>query len=90
MDALAAVTGSAHVRVLKIIHGYGSTGRGGSTRAAVLNWLYTKRGRVKAVIEGESYGLFDDTTRALRKDVGMYSDPDLDAGNRGITIVWVK
>lgn len=90
MDALAAVAGSAQLRVLKIVHGYGSSGRGGSTRTVVLNWLYRRGGRIKAVIEGESYGIADTTTMKLRQEVGTYFDPDLDALNRGITIVWVK
>jgi hypothetical protein len=42
------------------------------------------------VIEGETYALDDAATGELRLTVGAYADPDLGAGNRGITIVWVK
>jgi len=89
-DALAAVRRSGTLRVLKIVHGYGSTGRGGSTRTVVLNWAYRRRGRVKAVVEGPAYGLLDETTAGMRREVGQYPDPDLDGQNPGVTIVWVK
>jgi hypothetical protein len=89
-DALSRVRVSPSLRLLKIVHGYGSSGRGGSTKATVENWAYRERNRVRSVIAGESYGLFDETTRRMRAEVGHYQDADLDAGNRGITLVWVK
>jgi hypothetical protein len=89
-DALAAVQRSGSHRVLKIVHGYGSSGVGGSTRTVVLNWLYRRRARVKSVIEGPAYGVLDPDTAALRRAVGQYADTDLDRGNPGVTIVWVK
>jgi hypothetical protein len=89
-EALAAIRRSGSHRVLKIVHGYGSSGVGGSTRTVVLNWLYRQRTRVKAVIEGPAYGVLDPETAELRRAVGQYPDPDLDGGNPGVTIVWVK
>ena len=89
-DALAAVRHSGSHRILKIVHGYGSSGVGGSTRTVVLNWLYRRRARVKTVIEGSTYGMLDPDTAELRRAVGQYPDPDLDGGNPGVTIVWVK
>jgi hypothetical protein len=76
--------------VVKIVHGYGSTARGGSTRETVRNWLFRQRRRLRAVIEGERYSLLDPETVQLRDATGAVPDPDLGAGNRGVTIVWVK
>jgi hypothetical protein len=44
---------------------------------------------VRAVVPGESYDLLDAATLAMRAEVGQYPDPDLGAGNRGITVIWV-
>lgn len=90
LDALAHVRRSGSLRVLKIIHGYGSSGKGGSTREIVRNALFCERSRCLAVIEGERYGLLDAQTGALRAEVGRFPDQDLDAANPGITVVWVK
>ena len=89
-EALSRVRSSQSFRLLKIVHGYGSSGRGGRTKETVLNWAYRQRGRVRAIISGEAYGLFDEMTRRMRQETGPFPDPDLDASNRGITLVWVK
>jgi hypothetical protein len=90
LDALARVRRSDSLRVLKIIHGYGSSGRGGSTKEIVKNVLFRQRSRCRSVIDGERYGLLDPDTEALRAEVGRFPDEDLDAANPGITIVWVR
>ncbi len=90
LDALDHVRRSDSSRVLKIIHGYGSSGRGGSTKEIVKNALFRQRSRCLAIIEGERYGLLDPDTAALRAEVGRFPDEDLDAANPGITVVWVK
>jgi hypothetical protein len=90
LDGLRRVGLSDSSRVLKIIHGYGSSGRGGSTKDVVKNALYRQRRRCLAIIDGERYGLFDPDTVALRAEVGQFPDEDLDAANPGITVVWVK
>ena len=78
------------MRILKIIHGRGSSGRGGSTREVVRNWAFKNRGRLLAVIEGKRYALLDTDTITMRQQVGAYADTDLGAGNDGITFLWVK
>jgi hypothetical protein len=90
LDGLAHVRGSDTVRVLKIIHGYGSSGKGGSTKDLVRNTLFRQRGRFLAVIDGERYGVFDPDTAAMRVEVGRFPDQDLDTANQGITVVWVR
>lgn len=78
------------IRVLKLIHGHGSSGRGGSTREVTRNWLFTHRSRFRAIINGEEYALNDPATITLRREVGQYPDADLGQHNRGITIVWIR
>ncbi len=78
------------VRVLKVIHGYGSTGRGGLTQVVVRNWGSRMRGRFRAVIPGEEYSLYDPDTQAMRQDVGIFDDAELGSGNRGITYFWIR
>jgi hypothetical protein len=89
-DALAEIRRSSTLRILKIIHGYGSTGRGGSTKESVENWLYRRRRGLRAAISGEVYGRLDYSTQQMRSEAGQFADPDLDAVNRGVTLVWVK
>lgn len=84
------VRNASQHRAIKVIHGYGSHGRGGSTRETVRDWTYRVRRRLRAVIYGENYNIFDDDTQALRDECGQIGDPDLNAANPGITILWVK
>lgn len=89
-DAWDRARSSRETRVLKIVHGYGSGGAGGSTRTVVRNWTFRHRGRFRAVIEGERYSLFDEETQRMRGETGQEQDADLSAGNPGITVVWLR
>jgi hypothetical protein len=76
--------------VVKIIHGYGSTGRGGSLRTALRELLeqWEKEGKIKLVIFGENWSIFDPRTQDLRQRYpSLKDDSDLDQHNQGITIV---
>jgi hypothetical protein len=84
------VRSSSSLRVLKIIHGHGSTGKGGSTKTVVRNWLFRHRSKLRAIIDGENYSLFDAEVQEMRMQVGQYNDDDLGNANPGITVVWVK
>jgi hypothetical protein len=90
LDAWETVRNSHSLRVLKIIHGYGSGGKGGTTRESVRNWAFRHRGRFRGIIYGEEYALDDSATQDLRREVGQYPDRDLTMANSGITIIWVK
>ena len=87
---LMKVRNSHQYRAIKVIHGYGSHGRGGSTRETVRDWAYNARKRLRATITGESYGIFDDDTQEMRDECGKIDDHDLNSANSGITILWVK
>lgn len=89
-DAVMKVKNSSSLRVLKIIHGHGSTGKGGSTKDVARNWLFRHRSKLRAIIEGENYNLFDADVQEMRREVGQYTDTDLGNANLGITVVWVR
>ncbi len=90
LEAWSEVRNSTVLRILKIIHGHGSSGKGGMTRELVRNWLFQNRSRFKGIIEGESYAMFDQTVTSMRGETGPFDDRDLDAANPGITIVWIR
>ena len=80
----------AGVAVLKIVHGYGSSGVGGDLRIALQATLRTMiNGReIRDCIYGENWRTSDERTWALLKQMPeLKSDSDLGRGNRGITVV---
>lgn len=89
-DAWQIVRTSPSLHILKVIHGYGSSGQGGSTRTLARNWAFTHRTRFRAIINGEDYTVFDSTTQQMRQETGSFDDPDLTRGNSGILIIWVR
>ncbi len=77
-------------KVIKIIHGYGSSGRGGSIRGGVRKLLreYKSDGRLTLLIKGEDFSIFDPSTRYLiEKFPEVAKDKDLNNANRGITYI---
>ena len=75
---------------LKLIHGYGSSGRGGKIRTACRRYLreQAQAGRVKLVIAGEDFSIFEEETRRAFILCGqLRQDRDLDRENRGVTFV---
>ena len=86
---LAAAREHRHA-ILKLIHGYGSTGAGGDIRIAVQKRLRTLQdeGHIRACIFGEDWSPTDTHTWTLLKtNPALKIDPDLGKRNRGITIV---
>ena len=81
------------VRVLKVIHGYGSSGKGGALCVGLRNsfGLRKKEGVIKGLIAGEDYSIFNDTVLALLEaGPELRGDSDLNATNEGITVLWLK
>ena|SRR5580698_1662455 len=78
------------LKVIKVVHGYGSTGVGGDLRVALqatLRQMATKR-EIRDCIYGENWRTSDERTWSLLKQMPeLKSDSDLGRGNRGITIV---
>lgn len=78
------------VALLKIIHGYGSTGAGGDIRIAVQKRLcdLAEANQIRGCIFGENWAKSDERTwRLLGENRELKRDRDLGRGNRGITIV---
>jgi hypothetical protein len=76
--------------LVKLIHGYGSTGAGGEIRIAVQKRLLEmiERGQIRTLIFGENWAKSDEQAWKIvsaRKE--LKQDRDLGKGNRGITIV---
>jgi len=81
------------VRVLKVIHGYGSTGEGGTLAIGLRKsfGLRRKEGVIRGYIPGEKLSVFDDTTLKLLEEVPeVRRDRDMGRGNHGLTVVWLK
>ncbi len=83
----AKVTGN---RVLKIIHGYGSSGKGGAIKAEVGRILLQKKreGTIRDFVKGEDFTPFSaNGRRIVALDPSLGRDRDYTRGNDGISIV---
>jgi hypothetical protein len=73
---------------LVIIHGYGSSGKGGVIRQKARQWLnaQVRNGKIKRCVNGEDFGIFSNDTREM---YSKYSGLEQykDRGNHGITII---
>jgi len=74
----------------KLIHGYGSTGRGGVIRTGVRRYLseLQAKGKIKGFIPGEDFSIFDEKTlHAFQTYAALRQDSDLERHNNGVTII---
>lgn len=81
------------VKVLKIIHGYGSSGTGGKIRIEARQYLerLKKRGEIKNYVPGEKFSIFEEDTRTALLLCGeLRNDRDLDRHNNGVTFIVFK
>lgn len=81
---------SKGVRVMKIIHGWGSSGEGGTLGPAVRRSLRlrVKEGRAVLVVPGERFSSDTVEGRELgQRHPSVRRDPDFNRSNPGITIV---
>ncbi len=71
-----------------IIHGYGSSGKGGAIRIKARQWLnaQVRNGSVRSVINGEDFDVLNEKARELRRKF-----PELETllrvTNHGVTVV---
>lgn len=78
------------IAVLKIIHGYGSSGVGGELRIALQSILrqMAQRGEIRACIFGENWRQADEDAWDLVKRMPeLKQDRDFGKSNKGISIV---
>ncbi len=81
------------IKVFKIIHGYGSTGKGGGLRTGIRAYLsqLKKANIIADFIAGEDWSVFNETTRkVLDLDNSFRKDSDLDNMNSGVTIIIIS
>ena len=74
---------------VKVIHGYGSTGKGGALRGALRTSLLRrkKEGLVTRVIFGEKWSVFEEDARyAIERCPELRDDRDFNRSNEGVTI----
>ena len=77
-------------KVLKLIHGYGSSGVGGDLRIALQSTLrqMAQQHEISDCIYGEDWRTGDDRSWQLLKRIPeLKNDSDLGKGNKGITMV---
>jgi hypothetical protein len=81
------------VRVLKVIHGYGSSGKGGKLCVGLRKSfaLRKKEGVIKDFIPGEDFSIFNPTVLSLLEAAPeLRGDADLNATNEGVTLLLLK
>ena len=81
------------VRVLKVIHGYGSSGKGGALCTGLRKSfrLRKQEGVIKDFVSGEDFSIFNNTVLSLLEAVPeLRGDPDLDTTNEGVSILWLR
>jgi hypothetical protein len=81
------------VKVLKVIHGYGSSGKGGALCFGLRKsfGLRKKEGVIKDFIRGEDFTIFNDAVLDLLDAVPeLRGDPDLGSTNEGVTIIQLR
>ena len=81
------------VTVLKVIHGYGSSGTGGKLCVGLRKsfGLRKKEGAIRDFVPGEDFSIFNNTVLAMLEAAPeLRGDPDLNATNEGVTILWLK
>lgn len=89
LEALESARGSG-IKVLKVIHGWGSSGEGGVLGVGIRKSLRlrVKEGRVRQVVAGERFSSDSLEGRDLSgRHPAMRRDPDFNRANPGITIV---
>ncbi len=77
------------IRVVKIIHGYGSSGVGGKLRIGLRQELATRKqsGKIKDFFAGERFGKTEEVMPYLNQYSQLSRDPDFGRGNAGITVI---
>lgn len=90
LDQALRTAKSRKVKVVKIIHGYGSSGKGGAIKRDVQAFLTQKKssGNIRGFVPGERFSPFDAHARAMLDQCPeLAKDSDYSRGNDGITIV---
>jgi high-affinity K+ transport system ATPase subunit B len=85
-----AIARKTNIKVIKVIHGYGSTGVGGAIKPTVHDRLRTMKikGQIKMYITGEEHNEFAGSRNyLLNKFPELVETWTSDRGNKGITFI---
>ena len=85
-EALRSAELSGSARVIRVIHGYGSGGKGGTLKTTVRNWAYRRRGRIRMVIPGEEYSPLGSPVGRALQEAGI-SLQEVGPSDPGVTIL---
>jgi hypothetical protein len=91
LDSELALARQQKCTVVKLIHGYGSSGAGGDIRIAVQKRLYemAQNGQIRACIYVENWSKSNEEAwKLMQAHPDLKNDSDVGRGNRGITIVF--
>ncbi len=71
-----------------LVHGYGSTGKGGAIRQKARQWLnaQARNGKIKAVVNGEDFNILNSKAREMKAKY-IELEPLLRVTNHGVTVV---
>jgi hypothetical protein len=92
LDRELALARQEKAKLLKLVHGYGSSGEGGDIRIGVQRRLLEmiQNGQIRGCIFGENWSKSDEAAwKLLQAHAEIKSDPDLGRRNQGITIVLI-
>jgi hypothetical protein len=81
------------VRVLKVVHGYGSSGAGGALGPGIRRSLRlrVKEGIARTIVPGERFSSdVNEVRELLQRHPSLRGDRDLNRSNPGITIVELR
>lgn len=90
LDQALRAAKSRRVTAVKIIHGYGSSGKGGAIKRDVQTLLSGRKrsGYIKEYVPGERFSPFDPSARAMVAACPeLARDRDYSRSNDGITMV---
>lgn len=82
-----------HIYVLKIIHGYGSSGSGGKLRVGLRRYLQTlfEKRQIRYFLPGEEFSIFNQESLQIFGLCPEFShDPDLGRANNGVTFIVLR
>jgi hypothetical protein len=81
------------VAVLKLIHGYGSHGRGGVLRQGLRRVFaqYQRDGNILGFASGEEFSIFHSASlEMITAAPELRKDPDLERSNPGVSFLWIQ
>ena len=84
---------ASNVFAIKVVHGYGSHGVGGTIFSALRQKLKNlkKQGKIYDFLNGEDWNIFNPKAKLVLEKCDMASlDSDLNKNNPGITVILIK